>query len=85
MTVFKDLIDAIEKSDVIMTFGLQEQHIKKIEEDIKRFDEMIEEGDSLCLGWRKFDASFWEKWGKEFGWQPLTLALHYFNYIEYKK
>jgi len=79
------LCDAIEKSDVKVTFGLQPKHIEKIETELKRWDEMIKEGDCLKIGWRKYDRLFWEKMGKEVGWCPITLALYYFEYLEDKR
>ncbi len=78
------LCDAIEKSNVKVTFGLQPHHIEKIESELKRWDDMIQEGDTLKIGWRKFDKSFWDKMGKDFGWCPFTLALYYFEYMEEK-
>lgn len=77
-----NLCDAIEKSDVKVTFGLHPKHLEKIETELKRWDEMIKEGGYLKTGWRKYDKFFWDKLGKEVGWCPITLALYYFEYLD---
>ena len=72
--VISHLCDAIEKANVKVTFGLQPQHIKAIEAELERF------------GNREIDAKYvkyvWEKLGKELAWEPFTLALYYFEYLE---
>jgi hypothetical protein len=72
--VISDLCDAIEKANVKVTFGLQPHHIKAIEDELERF------------GNREIDAKYvkyvWEKLGKELAWEPFTLALYYFEYLE---
>lgn len=81
------LIEAIEKAGVKVTFGLQPNHIERIESEINRWDAMLKDDEEMILklGWRKFDKSFWDGLGKEFGWCPFTLALYYFEYLEDKK
>ena len=71
-------------SKVRITFGIQPDHIERIESESARWDGMIEEGDSLTKGWRLYEKSFWDKMGKEFGWCPFTLSLSYFEYLEKK-
>ncbi|MBP8976127.1 MAG: hypothetical protein KBG83_05355 [Bacteroidetes bacterium] len=72
--VISDLCDALEKSNVKVTFGLQPHHIKAIEAELERF------------GNREIDAKYvkyvWEKLGKELAWEPFTLALYYFEHLE---
>ena len=72
--VISHLCDAIEKANVKVTFGLQQHHIKAIEAELERF------------GNREIDAKYvkyvWEKLGKELAWEPFTLALYYFEYLE---
>lgn len=81
-SIIDELCDAIEKSGARITFGIQPHHIERIESEVKRWDSMLDEGDSLSPGWIKYDKNFWESRGKEFGWEPLTLALSYFEYLE---
>lgn len=63
--------------DVKMTFGLQPHHIETIEKELERF------------GNRELDAKYvkyiWEKLGKELAWEPFTLALYYFKYLERRR
>lgn len=71
------LVDALEKADIKMTFGLQQRHIEIIEKELERF------------GNREIDAKYvkyiWEKLGKELAWEPFTLALYYFEYLEHRR
>ena len=68
------LCETIEKFGSKVTFGLQDHHIKAIESELERF------------GNREIDAKYvkyiWEKLGKELSWEPFTLALYYFEYLE---
>lgn len=81
--IIQHLADAIEKKGLKVTFGLQPNHIERIESEIKRWDSYLKEDeDGLKLGWIKYDYNFWENLGKEFGWMPLALALSYFEYLE---
>lgn len=80
----KELTDAVEKAGVKITFGLQPKHIERIEEESKRWDNMLEPDSPLQVGWRKYEKSFWDKIGKEVGWCPFTLALYYFEYLNSK-
>lgn len=75
MTKLTDsLIEKIENSTVV--FGLQQNQIEIIEAELERF------------GNREIDAKYvkyiWEKLGKELAWEPFTLALYYFEYLEEK-
>lgn len=63
----EQLFDKIEKSGVKITFGIQPHQIKRIEEEKGLNPDM------------RFSTYFWEMRGKEFGWHPFTLALHYFE------
>ena len=65
-----------------MTFGLQKTDIERIESEIKRFDNVLEESDTLKKGWIKYDTHFWENMGKELGFSALYLALTYLQSIE---
>ncbi|MDP9954713.1 hypothetical protein J2X97_000350 [Epilithonimonas hungarica] len=67
-----------------ITFGIQKQMIERIEELSKYWDDSRTEEDKEVLkeGWIMFDRHFWEKLGKEFGWDPFTLALHYFKSLK---
>lgn len=66
---------------VKITFGIQKEMIQRIEELSKHWDDQTTEEEKKVLkqGWIKFDRHFWETLGKEFGWDPFTLALHYFR------
>jgi len=80
------LIDAIEKANVKITFGLQPYHIDKIETELKRWYDMppLKSFPDTKVD-MKFAKHVWDKLGKELGWCPFTLALHYFEYLENKK
>lgn len=65
---------------VKITFGLQENHIKRIKECSKHYDNFLEDGDTLEPGWMEYDKYFWEKLGEEFGWEAFTLSLYWFRY-----
>lgn len=69
----------IEESKVKITFGLQEHHLKRIDEERVRWNNieitMTETVDMI------YATHFWEKLGKEFGWHPFSLALYYFQYL----
>lgn len=68
---------------VKITFGIQPNMLKRIEEVSKYWDDIRKEGDEdfLEAGWIRYDRHFWEKLGEEFGWCPFTLALHYFKHL----
>jgi len=73
------LIDALEKSDVKITFGIQSNQIKRIEEERERWNNIeidMEENVDMI-----YNVHFWEKLGKEFAWDPFTLSLHYFEHL----
>lgn len=75
--VVNKFVDKLEKKDLIITFGLQPRHIETIEKELERF------------GNREIDAKYvkyvWEKLGRELAWEPFTLALYYFEYLERKR
>lgn len=77
------LCEAIEKSGTKLTFGLQPHHIKSIETEIQRWNDM-----PPLLDEQKVDPKYikymWEKLGIELGWCPFTLCLYYFEYLEQK-
>lgn len=74
------LSEAIEKSNVKITFGIQDWQIKKIEEERERWNNVeigMEENVDMI-----YSIHFWNKLGEEFAWHPFTLALYYFQYLE---
>jgi len=70
----------MEDKKIKITFGIQQKHIEKIEERVAHYDSLLTEDDTLKEGWILYDRSFWINRGEEFGWEPLTLAIHYFKY-----
>jgi len=80
---FDGLMDAMDKSNVKLTFGLQPKHIERIEAELKRWDEIVTLNDELKSN-PKYVKYVWEKLGKELAWCPFTLALYYFEYLETK-
>lgn len=72
------LSEAIKKSNVKITFGIQDWQIKRIEEERERWNNsetyMQEKIDII------YSTNFWEELGREFAWHPFTLALYYFQY-----
>lgn len=76
------LADEIASKGVKVTFGIQPHHIERIESEIERWDNMSDPKFDLPKGYVKYAAHFWESRGREFGWQPLTLALYYFEYLD---
>lgn len=68
------LIEELNNSKAKITFGLTPHNIEVIEKELERF------------GGRDFDAKYnryiWDKLGKELSWEPLTLCLYYFEYLE---
>jgi len=71
----ESFIERLSNSKI--TFGLREEQIVYIEDELKRF------------GSREINAKYikyiWEKLGSELYWDPLTLALTYFNYLDKKE
>jgi len=71
----ESLIEKLGNSKV--TFGLRDSQITYIEDELKRF------------GSREINAKYvkyiWEKLGTELYWEPLTLALTYFEYLDKKE
>ncbi|AZA91145.1 Uncharacterised protein [Chryseobacterium nakagawai] len=72
----------MEYQKIKITFGIQPKQIERIEEVIKYWDNTRTEEDKEVLkdGWILYDRNIWIDLGKEFGWEPLTLALYYFKY-----
>lgn len=59
-----------------MTFGLQEHHIRRINDERAQWNQPDKDipgtpPDAILI------EGFWEQLGREFGWHPFTLALHY--------
>jgi hypothetical protein len=64
----KELSDAIEAKGLKVVFGLEQQgHIQHIQKRLNDFG-----------GW-SYHA--WREIGKEIGWEPLTAACHYHQYL----
>ena len=78
-----EFIDALDKANVKITFGLQPYHIEAIEKELKRWNDMPP---LASFPDQKVDPKYikyvWEKLGKELGWEPFTLCLYYFEYLE---
>lgn len=81
----KNLADAIEKSGVKMTFGLQPHHIKVIEERIAYWNKPFKFNGEMVSNKMQYDKALWEDCGKRLSWEPFTLALYYFEYLDSKK
>lgn len=75
----KNFFEAIENSNVRVTFGIQDWQIKRIEEERLRWN-AIDIGTDEKVD-MIYSIHFWDKLGKEFSWQPFTLALYYFEYL----
>lgn len=73
----------MEENNIKITFGLQPYHIEAIEKELKRWDDMppLESFPDQKAN-PKYIRYVWEKLGKELGWEPFTLALYYFRYVE---
>jgi hypothetical protein len=84
-SVMNEFIDKLQEKGVKITFGLQPNHIKRIEQEIARWNDIRNSEDTLPDGWVKYTEHFWDKLGKEFSWHPLTLALYYFQHLEDSK
>lgn len=69
INLIQKLADAIEKKGLKIQFGLEQQgHIPTIEKMLDDFGTAS-------------SAYIWGKIGKEIGWEPLTAALHYCEYL----
>ena len=68
----------MSEKKIKMMFGLQEHHINRINEERARWNQP----DNYIPGTVP-DAilieEFWGQLGRELGWAPFTLALHYFK------
>jgi hypothetical protein len=82
--VIDNLSDAMENSNLKITFGLQVYHIDHIEAELQRWHDMPEPNEGKKPN-PKFIKYVWDKLGKELGWCPFTLALYYFEYLEEKQ
>jgi hypothetical protein len=66
----------MEQNKIKMTFGIQERHIKRINDERARWNQPDKDitgtpPDAILI------EGFWKQLGREFGWSPFTLALHY--------
>jgi len=68
----ESLIKRLDNSKI--TFGLREEQIVYIENELKRF------GSTEINA--KYSKYIWEKLGVELYWEPFTLALCYFEYLD---
>lgn len=84
-SLIDDITEAVEKEELKVTFGIQPEQIKFIEEEVLRFDKRLDQTTSLKPGWILYDYHFWERMGRKFGCSSLTLALYYFEYKHKKE
>lgn len=76
----KDLSEAIERSEVNIQFGLNQQgHIETIERILNKWNDFTE--DSEYKTNMMYSIHVWDEIGKEIGWHPLSAALKYFEYL----
>ena len=79
-------VDELNNANVKITFGLQPYHIEAIEKEFKRWNDMPP---LTSFPDQKVDPKYikhvWERLGKELAWEPFTLALYYFEYLEEKR
>lgn len=78
-----ELSNALEKTNIKVTFGLQSYHIEAIEKEFQRWRDMpplVSFPDYKCKP--QYMKHVWDKLGKELGWCPFTLCLYYFEYLE---
>ena len=62
-------------------FGLQDHHVKRIEEERKRWNDLdIGERATEKQNDAIYIHAFWMGLAKEFSWEPLTMALWYFRF-----
>jgi len=73
--VIESIVERLDNSKI--TFGLREEQIAYIEDELKRFSNGEING--------KYVKYIWEKLGKELYWEPFTLALYYFEYLDKKE
>lgn len=69
-----------EEKPVKITFGIQPKHLEVINTLLAKYDS-IEIGGELHPGIMLYSEAFWQEVGKQIGWLPFTIALHYFKYI----
>ncbi len=55
--------------------------LSKIKEEIDYFNSQIEDDDCLNHNYMVYQHWFWVRVGQKIGWEPLTLALYYFQNI----
>ena len=68
----KELFDKASEKGLKVTFGLQPDQIQLIESKFVDHPNF------------KYNTTIWNDIGKEIGWNPLTAALYYFEYLEKK-
>lgn len=77
------MLDFGSKPGVRLTFGLQPHHIKTIEDELERWNKThntnVPEDEITDPRFMKY---IWERVGHILGWEPFTLALFYFEYLE---
>lgn len=77
----QNLADAIEAKGLKITFGIQPNHLEVIERHRNRLNSIkindVETGGKADMIYSEY---LWECVGKEIGWLPFTIALHYFNW-----
>lgn len=81
--LINDLSDKLDDAKIKVIFGLQPYHILHIEKEFERWNNMpplVSFPDHKPNP--KFMRYVWDKLGKELGWEPFTLALYYFEYLE---
>lgn len=72
----KNLVDAIEKSNCKIVFGLESQgHIPTIEAELKKWNNNESDVDMT------YTKVVWDSIGKKIGWCPMTASLSYFKYL----
>ena len=82
----KDIIDAAEKKEVKIVFGLEAQgHIPTIQAELKRWNDLYKEqfpfDETIDMSYSK---RVWEGIGRMIGWCPFAAALSYFEYLNKK-
>jgi hypothetical protein len=77
----EDLVDAMDKAKVKITFGLTPRHIEAIEREFKRWEDMPPLKSGLPKADMRFSRYVWENLGKELGWCPFTLSLYYWEFL----
>ena len=78
----KYLSEKLNENNMTITFGLQPSHIEVIENELERWRGMEKiDGDEFEPKYSKY---IWDSLGEKLSWEPFTLALYYFEYLEEK-